>query len=98
MSLSQTPPQMENSFPSWLRSTSFVYDFVPAVLCVRHQRPNDEMHKGCHLIVNSLETRGDNIEARIGAESSFDNWHETLLSSLSFAYDLVPAICNTSPV
>src|SRR5216683_7479275 len=27
------------------------------------------MHKGCHLIVNSLETRRDNIAARFGADS-----------------------------
>src|SRR5437899_5740017 len=31
MSLSQTLPQMENPFLSWLRSNSFAYDFVPAV-------------------------------------------------------------------
>src|SRR5580704_7711442 len=27
------------------------------------------MHKRCHLIVNSLQTRGDNITARFGADS-----------------------------
>jgi hypothetical protein len=34
--LSRTPPQMKKFFLSWLRSNSFAYDFVPAVLCVRH--------------------------------------------------------------
>jgi hypothetical protein len=27
---------MENPFLSWLRSNSFAYDFVPAVLCIGH--------------------------------------------------------------
>jgi len=82
MSLSQTPLQMENSFPSWLRSTPFTYDFVPAVCWT--QRPNNEIPERCHLIVNSLETHGDN----------------TRRSYLHFLlpYDFVPAIYKTSLV
>jgi hypothetical protein len=37
-----TPLLMDDSFPSWLRSNSFAYDLVPAVLSVGH---NDQTRR-----------------------------------------------------
>jgi hypothetical protein len=37
--------------------------------CSLDAATNDEMRKGCHFIVNSLETRGDNITAMFGTET-----------------------------
>jgi len=46
------------------------------------------------LIVNSFETRGDNITAMFGTESDFITGTRRL-SPIPFAYDFVPAICET---
>jgi hypothetical protein len=64
--LSQTPPQMENPFLSWLRSNSFFYDFVPAVLCVGHNDQTTRYVNNVICLSSLSESRRDNIAARFG--------------------------------
>jgi hypothetical protein len=57
---------------------------VDALYFALDAAPNDEMREGCHLIVNSLETRAD-ITANFGTESEPITGMRRWISSLSSA-------------
>ena len=63
--------------------------------CALDAATNDEMRKGCHLIVNSLETRGDNITARFGTESELITGTRRFIFTFLLPVMLSPAICET---